>query len=918
MIRLRVLGAIDIRRDDGSAVSVVLRQPKRTALLTYLAASPDGLPRRRDVLVATFWPEADDRHARDSLSAALGFLRRSLGSEAFVRRGEEEIGCDPRHLGSDVGDFLRAIDEGREEDAVALYRGDLLPGLHVQDSPGFEEWLEGERSRLRRLAAGAALRLAERASAEGRASGAVTHALRAVDLAPDDEAIVRRLIELQLADGNRGSALRTYEQLAARLAAEYDARPAEATLALIAKVRGGAAPAPRRQPGNATPSASSEENTSPPRATAVSTRGRRDVRPIAAAILLVGALVVGLAARGWRDLIDAPGDEVPLVVVADFVASDTVLGVTAGAWLRSMLSRSTGVRTLEGQALADALRRMRRDPMLPLDASVARELARREGGEGVITGRITQSDSGFSLGIELVRADGRVIARPGAVAKSPADVLAALAAIGESVLDHIATGEMPRASDLRPVTTSSLEALIAYTEGDRLRYNALDVRAAVRYYERAIQLDSTFAMAYSQLGGAWNALGSAAPGQDTIVKLWRTAIRFADGLAPHEMLAIQDRMIFAGQGEQASKFEAAVKLYQDYLRLHPDDGSALQSLSWYLKHVGQWIESETPALRAIDIGYIAPGVYDELVLAQIAAGKHDDAARALRDWRDRHGPSQLWYRDAFRLASARRDYAAADSLTAEALRDRTWNVQPNRLPLIALLIRGRVREADSAYSHAARRFEASGQLGSLLRETSWFAVMRAGATGDTTTSLALLHEVLRRHPPATLSASNNAHTYKDAGRHLAVLGDTAGARIMLQSLQSNWYIYRLDYSIRGLIHHAAGRWDDAIRELRYVQFGSGHLPALGQAYEAVGATDSAVAAYELFLTQQDPDSPAWDAVYLADVLERLGAIHAARGQAALAEERFLLLERIWAEADAELKGRADRARERAARQGRAR
>src|SRR5918999_4221921 len=102
MIRLRVLGAIDLRGDDGSSIDAVLRQPKRVALLAYLAASPGGAPRRRDVIVAMFWPEADDRHARDSLSAALTFLRRHVGPGAIVARGEEEIGCDPRHV---IADF---------------------------------------------------------------------------------------------------------------------------------------------------------------------------------------------------------------------------------------------------------------------------------------------------------------------------------------------------------------------------------------------------------------------------------------------------------------------------------------------------------------------------------------------------------------------------------------------------------------------------------------------------------------------------------------------------------------------------------------------------------------------------------------------------------------------------------------------
>jgi tetratricopeptide (TPR) repeat protein len=177
----------------------------------------------------------------------------------------------------------------------------------------------------------------------------------------------------------------------------------------------------------------------------------------------------------------------------------------------------------------------------------------------------------------------------------------------------------------------------------------------------------------------------------------------------------------------------------------------------------------------------------------------------------------------------------------------------------------------------------------------------------------MLHEVLRTHPPASLSRSATTHIYKDGGRHLALLGDTAGARAMLASLQSNWYIYRWDYYIRGLIHVAAGRHADAIAELREVQFGSGHLPPLGRAYEAVGATDSAIAVYERFLVEPDPDSPAWDAVFLVDVLERLGAIYQSKGENALAAARYGLVAELLREADPELRWRAQRARDLAAR-----
>lgn len=919
MIRFRVLGSIDLRHDDGTAIDAVLRQPKRAALLAYLAASPRGVLRRRDAIVSMFWQEADERHARDSLSAALSFLRRHVGPAAIATRGDEEIGCDLRHLGADIAEFLGALDDRRDEEAVSLYGGDLLPGFHVQDAPGFEEWLERERERLRALAAASAAGLAERAAAEGMTEVGVRYARRAIELAPDDERLLRQWIRLEAGTGNRAVALRTYEEFAARLDGEFDAAPSPETVALVDAIRDHQSPlraagALETAPGNST----SAPPVSPPLQAEHSTTRSRPVaearawwrRPSLGALFLLVVGLVAVLALARRDPLTA-ADELPLIVVADLSASDTVLGVTAGAWLRSTLNRTLVVRSLEGRELADALRRMRRDPMRPLDDVVARELAMREGAFGVVSGRITETKRGYTILVELVRDDGRVLVRPTATAASSADVPAVLAALGDRLRESIVGSRQTRVA-LQPVTTSSLEALIAYTEGDRLRYNALDPRVAVPYYERAIQLDSTFAMAYSQLGGAWNTLGSTAPTPDTAVKLWRTAIRFAEGLGPRELLAIRDLMIFATEDEPATMFDRAVQLYQNHVRLYPDDGPALQNLSWYLKHVGRWADSEAPALQGLRTGHATPGLYDELVLGQLAAGKFKDAERSLGAWRERFGPSQLWYRDAFRLTAAKRDYAAGDSLTAEATRDRTWNVQPGRHPIATLAIRGRLREAEALHVRSMAMFDQAGNHGAMIREASWFGVMRAAVTGDTAGSLAMLHEVLRRHPPASLSHSAARHFYRDVGLHLALLGDTAGARAMLAPLQSNWDHYRVDYNLRGLLHLAAGRFPEAITELREVRYSSGHFPPLGRAYEAVGAIDSAITVYERFLVQPDPDSPFWDAVFLVHVLERLGELYSLKGENRLAAARYGLVAEVLRGADAELHGRTQRARDRAA------
>src|SRR2546430_12975025 len=94
MIRLRTLGAVDLKDSEGRELRPLLTQPKRLALLTYLALAGSSGFRRRDTVVALFWTELDEEHARGWRRQALRFLRRSLGQGITVSRGEEGIGVD--------------------------------------------------------------------------------------------------------------------------------------------------------------------------------------------------------------------------------------------------------------------------------------------------------------------------------------------------------------------------------------------------------------------------------------------------------------------------------------------------------------------------------------------------------------------------------------------------------------------------------------------------------------------------------------------------------------------------------------------------------------------------------------------------------------------------------------------------------
>ncbi len=151
MLRLTLLGPVDLRDADGDELRAVLQQPKRLALLACLVLTANGAYRRRDALLGLFWPDLDQEHARGALRRALYFLRRSLGDGIVVSRGEEEVGIAAGTIWCDAVAFEAAVRDGKPGEAQALYRGDLLEGFYIAGGAGAEEWLDGERGRLRAL-----------------------------------------------------------------------------------------------------------------------------------------------------------------------------------------------------------------------------------------------------------------------------------------------------------------------------------------------------------------------------------------------------------------------------------------------------------------------------------------------------------------------------------------------------------------------------------------------------------------------------------------------------------------------------------------------------------------------------------------------------------------------------------------------
>jgi len=238
MHRLYVLGRNDFRDPAGREVRTVLAQPKRLALLVYLAANTGTTGCRRDRLLGLFWPELDEHRARKALNKAVHFLRQEVGDEALVSRNGDDIAVDQTRLWCDAAAFQSAVNAGDTAQALDLYGGDLLPSFYVDAAPAFDEWMEQERKRLRLTAAGAARTLAAEREREGKPTLAITLARRAATLSDLDERMVRQLLALLDRLGDRAGALEVYDRFAHRLRDEFDAEPAVETKRLMAEIRG--------------------------------------------------------------------------------------------------------------------------------------------------------------------------------------------------------------------------------------------------------------------------------------------------------------------------------------------------------------------------------------------------------------------------------------------------------------------------------------------------------------------------------------------------------------------------------------------------------------------------------------------------------------------------------------------------------
>ncbi|MEO8879604.1 MAG: BTAD domain-containing putative transcriptional regulator [Gemmatimonadaceae bacterium] len=501
MIELTLLGLHAIRDSDGRELGSLPAQPKRFALLAYLVlAGGDGYL-RRDSLAATFWPELDQFAARRALRNTLYHIREAVGEGALITQGDDALKVDPAVITSDVARLFAASAAGRYEEAVDLYRGELLAGMHLANAgEGYEEWLTRERARVVEQVVRALRALADRDEKAGDGAGAAYWAQRICALIPDDERVLRRAMSLHDAIDDRGGALRLYDSFARHLSIQFDATPSEESAALAARIRAGAE---HRAPRAAAPTndASPARDTVPTAAPVVapetaaapipSDPPRRSRGGIAAAIAaLIGAgIVVALvnSSGGSHARVPAPARTRVVVDVFENRTGDphfASLGRMASDWLTQGLLRTQLVDVVDPRAVFVQGRASDGSVVDPVT------LAHRTGATLVVSGNYYRTGDTLLFQASVTdAATGRIVRAVGPIGANVNAPVAALDQLRSRVMTALAAqmhepGPRSLEGDVEippfEVYQSYVEGWDAYWHGDYNRATSLFLDASRR------------------------------------------------------------------------------------------------------------------------------------------------------------------------------------------------------------------------------------------------------------------------------------------------------------------------------------------------------------------------------------------------------------------------------------------------------
>ena len=392
------------------------------------------------------------------------------------------------------------------------------------------------------------------------------------------------------------------------------------------------------------------------------------------------------------------------IVLADFEnkTGDPVFDQTLRQGLAVQLEQSSFLTVVSEQSIAQALHFMNRPAGTALGPEVAREICQRTGSAAVLDGSITGVGNQYVLWLRARNCrSGDVLAQEQAVAEKKEAVLSALSRISAQIRTRLgeSLATIQDHSTLEQATTSSLEALKAYTAGKMAIY-ARGGPAAIAHLQQAIAIDPQFAMAHAQLGFMlWN-MGQTDLGAEQV----RVAYGLRDHLSDRErryILMLYDREVTGNLQKEMQTLEAWVQTY-------PHDADALAIIGgWAALGTGQYergIQTGEEVIRQfpdMSFGYTVTAHY--LSLDRFAEA--EDALRRAAA-RKLELPEMLVSR--YYLAFLKGDQAGMDREIARAPSEHAEDWMAHNQALV-LARSGRMRQARTMWDRAIASAQQGGR-----------------------------------------------------------------------------------------------------------------------------------------------------------------------------------------------------------------
>src|SRR5438876_7033563 len=258
ILKIALLGPPEVDHRDHR---LTFPDRKVLSLLAYLAT--EGGVQERQKLTRLLWPESDMAHGRTALRITLLHLRHILEGnalpecEAHLLITHDALGLD---LASGIDLDLHALEAAwklmrvlpapeavqgevrrtliaRLQSAAVLYRGGFLQDFTLRNAIDFDNWVGMQQVYWYQRIEQVFDWLSRLQSAEGALDQAIDTVERWRAFDPLNEDISLRLMQLQIANGNRIAALKTYETYVEDLMTELSAKPSRKLVALAEALR---------------------------------------------------------------------------------------------------------------------------------------------------------------------------------------------------------------------------------------------------------------------------------------------------------------------------------------------------------------------------------------------------------------------------------------------------------------------------------------------------------------------------------------------------------------------------------------------------------------------------------------------------------------------------------------------------------